>query len=162
MFLIRNLIKKFSKYKFLFSKKIRINSMLFIILIVSGCSESGDVDMGSGYKLEYDGKYAILILNAQNSVLVRQTVLRYGYDSTFIIASQRPFNIYPKRDEMNYSKYKEVFEKSNYLQFWIINKAEEPVFIDEKSRWSNVYGPFSKEHYLKKREEMQVPKELRF
>ena len=43
--------------------------------------------MGSGYKLEYDGKYAILILNSQNSVLVTQTVLGYGYDSTFIIAS---------------------------------------------------------------------------
>lgn len=83
-----------------------------MILFVSSCSDSGDVAMGSGYKLEYDGKYAILILNSQNSVLVTQTVLGYGYDSTFIIASQRPFNIYPKREEMNYKEYKKAFEKS--------------------------------------------------
>ena len=85
-------------------KKLTIILSFLLILGFSGCSESGDVDMGSGYKLEYDGKYAILILNAQNSVLVTQTVLGYGYDSTFIIAAQRPFNIYPKRDEMNYKE----------------------------------------------------------
>ena len=143
-------------------KKLKIIILSVFILIISSCSESGDVAMGSGYKLEYDGKYAILILNAQNSVLITQTVLGYGYDSTFIIASQRPFNIYPKRDEMNYKEYKEAFEKSNYLQYWIINKKEESIFTDEQSGWSNVYGPFSKEDYLRKREEMQVPENLNF
>ena len=143
-------------------KKFKIIILSAFVLIISSCSDSGDVDMGSGYKLEYDGKYAILILNSQNSVLVTQTVLGYGFDSTFIIASQRPFNIYPKRDEMKYKEYKEAFEKSNYLQYWIINKKEESKFTEEQSGWSNVYGPFSKDDYLKKRSEMQVPENLNF
>lgn len=87
--------------------------------------------MGSGYKLEYDEKYAILILNSENSVLVTQTVLGYGYGRTFVIAFQRPFNIYPKREKLNYKEYKKAFEKSNYLQYWIFNRNGESVFIGE-------------------------------
>ena len=63
---------------------------------------------------------------------------------------------------MKYKEYKKSFEKSNYLQYWIINKKEESIFTGEQGGWSNVYGPFSEEDYGRKREEMQVPENLNF
>jgi len=44
----------------------------------------------------------------------------------------------------------EVFEKSTYKQYWIIDK-----------RTDDIYGPFKWDEYMKKRKELGVPKELK-
>lgn len=151
-------------------KKFIIVSIIAIVSVTASCSEDKYPDLGVGYKLDSDGKYTLAIVDSQNTIMVESHMLYYAFDSTFIIASQRPWNVpdVPGIKEMTYNKRREAFEKSTFCQYWIINKKEKSEYMgytgEENSmlaKYSNVYGPFSKEEYLQKREEMGVPKELK-
>ncbi len=61
---------------------------------------------------------------------------------------------------MNYKEANVAFENSTFIQYWIIDKSEQAEFNSERKMYSNVYGPFSKEAYLKKIVEMGVPGDL--
>jgi hypothetical protein len=63
---------------------------------------------------------------------------------------------------MNYYEATDAFENSTFRQYWIINKKEksERSIVNGRPRYSNIYGPFKKKDYLKKRIELNVPKEL--
>lgn len=50
---------------------------------------------------------------------------------------------------MTAKKYEEAFKQSTFRQYWIINKKS-----------NSVYGPYKKEIYLLKREELRVPKDI--
>jgi hypothetical protein len=86
-----------------------------------------------------------------------------SYDSDFIILKQKPLkdicecndsclkNRYPNMNDLpTYKMCKEALEKSVFYQYWIINKRKDAV-----------YGPFQKQEYLQKREELGIPKELK-
>ena len=66
------------------------------------------------------------------------------------------------RGKRNDTKY--AFEKSTFRQYWIVNKKEKSEYyldtLTKLARYSNVYGPFKKRDYLRKREELNVPKKL--
>jgi hypothetical protein len=66
---------------------------------------------------------------------------------------------------MNYSESNKAFEKSNFCQYWILNKKEKNVFAYDKekkmSTYSNVHGPYNKAEYLLKREELGVSRKLK-
>jgi hypothetical protein len=91
-------------------------------------------------------------------------ILLWSWDSTFIIVTQRPWDSIPNIKAMNYSESNEAFEKSTFLQYWIINKREKSEYsldtLSKLARYSNVYGPFKKDDYLRKREELNVPQKL--
>lgn len=53
-----------------------------------------------------------------------------------------------------------AFKKSTFRQYWIINKKQVSTFDESRSAYSNVYGPFKKEKYLEKMQELNVPKRL--
>lgn len=133
-----------------------------ILVIMSGCSKFPD--LGDGYKLYTDGKYTLAIINFQNTLIIKETILEYAFDTTFILVSQRPWDSIPNIRTMNYKKSNEAFEKSTFLQYWIINKKLKSEFsmdkLSKRTRYSNVYGPFKKEEFLRKKEELRVPKEL--
>ena len=114
-----------------------------ILVIITGCSKFPD--LGDGYKLYTDGKYTLEIINSQNTVIIKATILEYAFDTTFILVSQRLRDSIPNIKKMNYPESDEAFEKSTFLQYWIINiQLKGEYSLDTLSysvRYSNVYGP---------------------
>lgn len=137
--------------------------VLATLIIAMGCSKYPK--LGSGYKFNNDGRYTLSIVNSNNNIVVAETVLEYAFDSTFIIASQRPWDSIPNVSTMNYRESNKAFDKSTFQQYWIINKKKKSVYAyneaSKKATYSNVYGPFKKEEYLLKRKELGVPGNLR-
>ncbi len=88
---------------------------------------------------------------------------KVSFDETFILAAQKPLlkicecnrsycatDSYDRENTSGYQRCKDALEKSNFYQYWIINKIQ-----------NAVYGPFSKEEFLQKQEELKVSKELK-
>lgn len=142
-------------------KKFIFISIIVLLGMITSCSEHKYPDLGDGYKFGYDGKYTLCIVNFENNIVITETILEYGFDSTFIIVSQRPWDSIPNIKKMTYTKSNEAFENSNFLQYWIINKKEKSEFNEATKIYSNVYGPYKKEEYFQKREELGIPKELK-
>ncbi|MBC7655187.1 MAG: DUF3997 domain-containing protein [Oligoflexus sp.] len=147
-------------------KKFIFISTIVLLGMITSCSEHKYPDLGDGYKFETGDGNSLEIVNFENTVMVGTEILEYAFDSTFIVVSQRPWDVpdVPGIKEMTYDKRNEAFENSKFLQYWIINKKEESKYsLDSLSmlaKYSNVYGPFQKEEYLQKREELGVPREL--
>ncbi len=146
------------------------NFILFFIIEIflntTSCYEQKIPNLGCGYKLDDYEKYSFAIINSENTQMIPSHIIEYAFDSTFIIASQRPWDVpdIPGINEMTYDQRNEAFEKSMFLQYWIINKIEKNEYsfdsLNHRACYSNVYGPYKKEEYLQKREELGVPKEL--
>ena len=135
------------------------------MILTTGCSKYPN--LGGGYKFNYDGKYTLSIVDSNNNQIIPETVLEFAFDSTFIIVSQRPWDSIPDTKTMSYLESNKAFEKSTFRQYWIINKKaknEYKTYVgsgnDKRAIYSNVYGPFTKEEYLQKREELRVSKKL--
>ncbi len=131
-------------------------------VLLSYCSNHPE--LGEGYRINNDGKYTLAIVNSQNNIMVGETVLEYAFDSTFIIACQRPWDSIHGIRTMNYAQSNEAFENSTFRQYWIIKKKEKNMYSYDSilglAKYSNVYGPFKKKEYLLKRMEFDVPKKL--
>lgn len=139
-------------------KKVVFILTLLILSLITGCNRFPD--LRNGYKLEYNGMNDVQIENSENTVIVNGHILDYAFDSTFILAAQRPRDSVPGLETMTFKNYEEAFEKSTFKQYWIIDKTKESVFDETTKTYSNVYGPFKKSKYLQKREKLKVPKEL--
>ena len=135
---------------------------LIFFFVIEGCSKHPD--LGNGYHLASNGKYTLKIINYENTVVIGTHILDYAFDSTFIIASQRPRESIPNFFLMTYSESLRAFENSNFSQYWIINKKEaNQPRLDTTTmivHYSNVYGPFQKEGYLLNRLKLGVPDNL--
>ena len=80
---------------------------------------------------------------------VKCDIIEINFDSTFIIAEQKPF--YEITKGIDYIDVEEeVFRKSNLKYYWIINKKNQ-----------ENYGPFSYDNFLKKRDELGVSNSLK-
>ena len=137
--------------------------ILVVLSTLTSCSNiiSNHPNLGNGYKFIHEGKYGLQIVNFKNTVVIKSCVIKYGIDSTFVLVSQRPLDRILDREAMTYSESNKAFEKSTFKQYWIINKGQSSVFSQMTKRFSNIYGPYSKEKYLEKREELGVPEELK-
>ena len=148
--------------KSMIMKKFAFIIKITVLMIMTGCSKYPD--LGNGYKFDSDGKYSLQIVNFENTVMVSTHILEYEFDSTFILVSQRPWDSIPNIRTMNYTESNKAFEKSTFRQYWIVNKKEKSEYyldtLTKLARYSNVYGPFKKRDYLRKREELNVPKKL--
>jgi hypothetical protein len=148
-------------------KKAVLNILLIMVLF--SCNSRYPLDLGKGYKLVYDPNSYFGITDPQNNVVIDAHVIDYNVDSTFIIVKQKPVDLILKdtynNPEWNLKKRDELFENSKFLQYWIINKKEKGEYsldtLSKLARYSNVYGPFQKQEYLQKREELGIPKELK-
>ena len=150
-------------------KKFLFISVILLSVLFPGCDKifckySNLPDLGDGYRFETLDCKSLEIVNCDNTVMVDGLILNYVFDSTFIIVSQRPWDSIPNIKTMNYTESNKAFENSTFLQYWIINKKEQSKYsldtLTMRARYSNVYGPFKKNDYLKKRAELKVPKEL--
>ncbi|HBK83694.1 MAG TPA: hypothetical protein DDZ41_08880 [Flavobacterium sp.] len=148
-------------------KKFIFISTIVVLAMITSCSEQKYPDLGEGYKFDTGDGNSLAIVNSENTVMVSMEILDYAFDSTFIIASQRPWDVpnVPDIKDMTYNQRNEAFEKSTFRQYWIINKKEKSEYsldtLSKLARYSNVYGPFKKEEYLQKRDELGVPRELK-
>lgn len=136
-----------------------------ILMIATSCGENREVNLGCKYRLINSASFSDLtIVKEHNTVVVDGHILDYTFDSIFIVVAQRPRDSIPNIKAMNYSEATEAFEKSTFRQYWIINKKEKSEYsldtLSNLARYSNVYGPFKKGDYLRKREELNVPQKL--
>lgn len=139
--------------------------ILTIIVLVVSCREDVNVNLGREYKLITSASMNDLaIVGRDNVVAVHGHVLDYAFDSTFIIVAQRPRDSVPecngKIPGMTLKKSQEAFEKSNFSQYWIIDKTKDFRFDEMTKTFSNVYGPFKNQEYIFKRNKLNVPTEL--
>lgn len=147
-------------------KKFLLISVVLLSVLFSGCGRIISKyiklpDLGDGYQFTYDAIYSLAIVNPDNIIVIKATILEYAFDSTFIIVSQRSRDSI-RNTTMNYYEANDAFENSTFRQYWIINKKEksEDTIVNGRLCYSNIYGPFKKKDYLKKRIELNVPKEL--
>ncbi len=139
---------------------------LFLISILS-CNKFPD--LGGDYKLDYNSRGDVGLLNSDNSYIIYGHILECNFNSTYIILTERPRDSIPEctsiSTEMTAKKCNAAFNSSSFKQYWIINKKEKNDYyfdtITNTARYSNVYGPFKKDVYLQKRKELGVPDELR-
>jgi hypothetical protein len=147
-------------------KKFLFVSTIVILAVMTSCSEHKYPDLGDGYRFDNGDGSSLQIVNNDNTVIVSTEILEYAFDSTFIVLSQRPWDV-PNISgikEMTYKEHNEAFENSKFRQYWIINKKEKSKYsldsISMIARYSNVYGPYTKEEYMQKRVDLRVPKKL--
>lgn len=142
-------------------------SVILILSMITSCSKFPD--LGNGYKLDYNGRNDVSISKCLKehdapTILIYGHILDYSFDSTFIIVEERPRDSVPEctgtMPGITAKRCDEAFEKSSFRQYWIINKNARCEFNEVTKTYSNVYGPFKKGDYLKKREELDVPQRL--
>lgn len=137
--------------------KIIFHSLLFLVLvIVSSCSEGSAVNLGNGYRFDYDPVISsddAIFGPYETTYAVPGHVMKYDFDSIFIIAEQKPRELILqdtyKYPDMTYPEKEKIFEQSTLRHFWIIDKIQD-----------RRYGPFTKEKYLEKRAELGITLEL--
>ena len=93
-------------------------------------------------------------VKTSNDLVIRDNVIDYSFDSNYIIAVQKPPESVPQ--QKNYAYWKIAYEKSNFKQYWIINKRQEPVFNSKTLSFSNVCGPLTKEDFFKKLKQLNI------
>lgn len=142
---------------------------ILLIMVLFSCNSKYPLDLGKGYKLVYDPNSYFGITDPQNNVVIDAHVIDYSVDSTYIIVKQKPVDLILKNTDNNLEydlkKRDELFEKSAFRQYWIINKKDKGEYsldtLTQLAKYSNVYGPYKKEEYLQKRKELGVPMKLK-
>lgn len=149
-------------------KKFIFISTIVVLAMITSCSKFPDV--GNGYELDYNGRGDVSLIKCLRegdapTVFIYGHILDYAFDPTFIVVVERPRDSVPECtgtiSGMTKNKCDEAFEQSTFKQYWIINKKERSEFNEVTKIYSNVYGPFQKQEYLQKREELGIPKELK-
>ncbi len=138
-------------------KYFRLIITCVLLFFAQSCNKSKRVDLGNGYRFDYDpvisNDYAIFG-PYENTYTVSGNVLKFDFDSTFIIAEQKPRDVILKstytNPSMDFKTQERIFKKSSIRQYWIINKVKD-----------SVYGPYEKEIYMQKRKVLGVPDNLR-
>jgi len=93
---------------------------------------------------------AMLIRTSDNDILVSGHILFYSSNSDFIITDEKPRDSITGMKSLKYDEYNNIFEKSNFLQYWIIVLKNDSAF-----------GPYKKAEYLVMRNKLGVPDSLK-
>lgn len=127
--------------------------IMSLLLVISACSTKYPVDLGGDYRLDYDGNSYFYVIDANSTVIINSHITGINFDSSFIVAEQKPVDSILKdsydNPEMNQKKRKKLFKESSLRFYWVINKNEH-----------QVYGPFKREEYIQMRKELEVPNKL--
>jgi hypothetical protein len=140
--------------------------IVFFIMAIS-CSNSKLPNLGNGYAFEtLEGK-TLEIVSIENSVVVPGVIIEYSFDSVFILAKQKPWNLPNINgiEAMSYRDRSKAFEESKFYQYWIIDKSKDCIYIgydsiNNDAKYSNVYGPYTLEQFKVKRIELMVSDSL--
>jgi hypothetical protein len=132
----------------------QIITIALLSIIISSCKNN---EIGKGYELDYDASDEICLINKKKSgngydlISITGHILFYGHSKDYIIVVQKPKDsIYNSKENLNYSEQMNKIYKSKFNQFWIL-----------KIKNDSLFGPFRKEEYLKKRQEIGVPENFK-
>ena len=126
---------------------------LLLVLFLFSCNEKKKIDLGRGYRFDYDPIWSedYMIFGINKNIF--GNIISFDFDSIYIIVQQKPREIILKNTfnnpEITYRKQEQIFKESTLRQYWIINKIN-----------NITYGPYTKEEFQQKREELGVPKKL--
>jgi len=145
---------------------------IFSLLIFSllSCNESS-IDLGDGYKAQYDGNGYLVITNSNNSSFVYGEIELYKSDESYITVKQNPIDsicecnhkCFVQMESYNGKSYgmcKQAIENSSLRQYWIIRKYEKAIFDIETKTYSNVYGPYSEKMFKKEAQKLGITNNL--
>jgi len=142
-----------------------------LISLLSHSCEDGipTIKIGENYFMYYDNRGHDLILDSRNTVIIKPQIVAWNFDSTFIIAKQKPFDsifesIRLKHPNTSLKFREKIYNESNMYNYWIIDKRKElDSYYDGKARRyiGAVAGPFTYEEYWEKRRELNVPDSLK-
>jgi hypothetical protein len=145
----------------------KINSVIIIIsFLLSGCYK-GYPNLGSGYKIVGEGGYSTEVADSTNTIMISEYILDYAMDSNFIVIAQSPPDSLPKMKFIYYSDNdrKEIAANKNiFRQYWIIDKTQKSNYsydsINQKAKYSNIYGPYNKNQFHEQLLKLKVPEKL--
>lgn len=147
------------------------NIILIVIplaFLFSACSQKYPLALGDDYFIDYDGNSYFGLVDKNRTEMIAPHITKFNFDSVFIVVEQKPVDLILKdtynNPEWNLEKRDKLFEDSRFYQYWIINKKETGEYsldtLTQLAHYSNVYGPYTKEEFQQKREELGVPKKL--
>jgi len=153
-------------------KKIKTLLLLIPILFLSySCNEPKyPMKIGDNYFFGY-WKYGIVYYN--NIHIVEEAVVAWNYDSTFIIAKQKPYDEICDSLMFKYNRLpdrEKIYHKTEKYYYWIIDKRVEVYYIPyTEGRYKGGFnrimeglnGPLSYAEYWAKRKELGVPDSLK-
>jgi len=132
----------------------QIITIALLLIIISSCKNN---EIEKGYELNYDASDEICLINKKKSgngydlISITGHILFYGHSKDYIIVVQKPKDsIYNSKENLNYSDQMNKIYKSEFNQFWIL-----------KIKNDSLFGPFRKEEYVKKRQEIGVPENFK-
>jgi hypothetical protein len=142
--------------------------VVFVLLLFS-CKGTVPYSLGSDFCLDYDGNDYFAIYKSKNRwFVVDGEILEINRDSTFIITFTMPIEKIEKIEDpkqvLGYNEIREKIAKNPMREYWIINKKmkmESKLDKNDEYYFTNVFGPFNKEEYLKKRKELGVSDSLK-
>ncbi len=135
--------------------------------ISEGMGETEEMQIGDDYYFTYDPSWGYSEIVDLNIVVIDMEIVAWNFDSTFIIAKQKPFrnisdSIYNINANTNYNELTKLYNESKIYNYWIIDKREELLWDTINRRHTgSVKGPFTYEKYLEKRRELGVPDSLK-
>jgi hypothetical protein len=133
-------------------------SALFLIISFFGCLSPETDDLGNNYFLAY-GQDGLLLgkrmpgipTYKEYTIIIQSRILSYAFDSTFVIAMQKEWDSIPEiKSQPDLDGMKRAFEKSNFRQYFILNKPAD-----------KLYGPYKEDSFLTKRKVLRVPDKLK-
>lgn len=88
-----------------------------------------------------------ILSQADYNYLISPQIMEYGYDSTFLIVSQKPLNtIFADKKVEKYDDYDSLFVRSNLKYYWIVNKIiGNGCNFDLKKSQFWLWGPLNEE-----------------
>ena len=114
--------------------------------------------LGGGYHIEYSARGGYLDLEYLNNIVIGDDILKYAYNSKYILIEQKPVDSIPEKE--NYGEWQVIFNKSPFRQYWIIDKTIKPIFDIKDKTYLNICGPLKKSEFLKQRAKLRIPKTL--
>ncbi len=144
----------------------KIVNIIIIMILTLSCTQKYPFKLGNGYNIDYDGNSFFCLLDKNNTVIVQPHITTFNFDSTFIIVEQKPVDLIYNNPKMNLEECDKLFEKSSYKQYWIIDKTKDCKHIgfdsiNQISRYSNVFGPYTKNEFILKSNILGVSKKLK-
>ncbi len=73
--------------------KRKIINIVLIIMLVSSCTQKYPLELGGGYKVDYDGNSYFYLLDKNNTVVIESNIISFNVDSEFIIVEQKPIKL---------------------------------------------------------------------
>lgn len=124
------------------------------LVFVIGCALEGEYNLGGGYYLLGDGaNTTISKMQQTRRAFYNDIILGRIVDCTFDKDYILVFRNASERAKVYFNLQDSLWKKQkgkDTLQFWIIDKSD-----------GTVYGPMEKEEYLRKREYLKIPKDVK-